>query len=81
MGRRPLQALVRFGTGRKRERRYTTVRHQLIHNPTVPGILDLLGVQMADRSTQETAVQRAVQTGWLQPPERNLMRRTGWPGI
>jgi len=47
----------------------------------VPGILDLLGVQMADRSTQETAVQRAVQTGWLQPPERNLMRRTGWPGI
>jgi hypothetical protein len=36
---------------------------------------------MSDRSIQETAVQRAVQTGWLQPPERNLMRRTGWPGI
>jgi hypothetical protein len=81
MDRRPLRALVRIGRGRKRERRYKTVRHQLIHNPTVPGILEFLGVQTADRSTQESAVQSAVQTGWLQPPERNLMRRTGWPGI
>ena len=81
MNPRPLRALVRMGRGQKRERRYKTVRHQLLHNPTVPGILDFLGVQTADRSTQESAVQRAVQTGWLQAPERNLMRRYGWPGI
>jgi hypothetical protein len=81
MDTRPLKTLVRIARGQRRERRYKTVRHQLVHNPTVPGILDFLGVQMADRSTQETAVQRAAQTGWLQPPERNLMRRTGWPGI
>ena len=81
MDTRPLQALVRIGRGQKRERRYKTVRHQLVHNPTVPGILEFLGVQMADRSTQESAVQRAVQTGWLLAPERNHMRSCGWPGI
>jgi hypothetical protein len=81
MDARPLKALVRMARGQRRERRYKTVRHQLVHNPTVPGILEFLGVQMADRPAQESAVQRAVQTGWLQPPERNLMRRTGWPGI
>jgi hypothetical protein len=75
------RALVRFGLGRRRERRYKTVRHQLAHNPTVPGVLEFLGVQMADRSTQESAVQRAVQIGWLLPPEQNLMRSAGWPGI
>jgi hypothetical protein len=72
---------VRIGRGQKRERRYKTVRHQLVHNPTVPGTLDFLGVQMADRPAQESAVQRAAQTGWLLPPERNLMRRCGWPRI
>ena len=77
----PLQSLVRVGRGRKRIRRYRTVRHQLLHNPSVPGILDLLGVQMADRSTQEAAVRRAVQIGWLLAPERDLMRTAGWPGI
>jgi hypothetical protein len=77
----PLQSLVRIGRGRKRVRRYRTVRHQLLHNPSVPGILDFLGVQMADRSTQEAAVQRAVQIGWLMAPERDLMRGAGWPGI
>jgi hypothetical protein len=77
----PLKSLVRLGRGRKRERRYKTVRHQLLHNPTVPGVLEFLGVQMADRPTQESAVQRAVQTGWLFPPERDLMRNAGFPGI
>ena len=81
MRTRPLQSLVRIGRGQRRERRYKTIRHQLVHNPTVPGILEYLGVQTADRSTQESAVQRAVQTGWLLPPERNLMRTAGWPGI
>jgi hypothetical protein len=47
----------------------------------VPVILDFLGVQMADRSTQEASVQRAVQLGSLLPPERALMRTAGWPGI
>jgi hypothetical protein len=81
MHARPLRKLVRLGRGSKRERRYKTVRHQLLHNPSVPGILDFLGVQMADRSTQESAVQRAVQIGWLLAPERDLMRDAGWPGI
>jgi len=47
----------------------------------VQGILQLLGVQMADRSTQEASVQRAVRLGSLFPPERSLMRTAGWPGI
>jgi hypothetical protein len=47
----------------------------------VPGILDFLGVQTADRRTQESAVQRAVHTGWLFPPECDLLRTAGWPGI
>jgi IS4 transposase len=79
--RRPLRSLVRIGRGRRRERRYKTVRHQLLHNPTVPGVLEFLGVQLADRPSQESAVQRAVHSGWLLPPERNLMRTAGWPGI
>jgi hypothetical protein len=70
MHARPLRKLVRLGRGSKRERRYKTVRHQLLHNPSVPGILDFLGVQM-----------RAVQIGWLLAPERDLMRNAGWPGI
>ena len=77
----PLKSLVRLGRGRKRARRYTTVRHQLLHNPTVPGVLELLGIEAADRSTQEFVVQRAAQSGWLLPPERNLMRTAGYPGI
>jgi hypothetical protein len=81
MNIRPLQSLVRIGRGSRRSRRYKTVRHQLAHNPSVPGILEFLGVQMADRSTQELAVQRAVQIGWLLAPERDLMRVAGWPGI
>jgi hypothetical protein len=81
MGIRPLQTLVRFGRGSTRERRYKTVRHQLVHNPSVPGILEFLGVQTADRSTQESTVQRAAHTGWLLAPERDLMRVSGWPGI
>jgi hypothetical protein len=81
MNTRPLKSLVRIGRGSKRERRYKTVRHQLAYNPSVPGILEFLGVQMADRSTQESAVQRAVQIGWLLAPERDLMRTAGWPGI
>lgn len=81
MYRRPLYSLVRFGRGSRRQRRYKTVRHQLAHNPSVPGILEFLGVQMADRSTQESTVRRAVQIGWLLPPERDLMRASGWPGI
>jgi hypothetical protein len=78
---RPLQSLVRIGHGSRRERRYKTVRHQLVHNPSVPGVLEFLGVQMADRSIQESTVQRAVHTGWLLAPERDLMRVSGWPGI
>ena len=70
----PLKSLVRFGRGSRRERRYKTVRHQLVHSPSVPGILEFLGVDMADRSTQELAVRRAVQIGWLLAPERDLMR-------
>jgi hypothetical protein len=81
MGIRPLHPLVRFGRGNRREHRYKTVRHQLVHNPSVPGILEFLGVQMADRATQESTVQRAVRTGWLLAPERDLMRVSGWPGI
>ena len=76
----PLQSLVPGRRG-KRTRRYRTFRHQLLHNPSVPGILQLLGVQAADRPTQEAAVQRAVQIGWLLTPERDLMRSAGWPGI
>ena len=76
-----LKSLVRFGRGHKRVRRYATVRHQLLHNPTVPGVLDLLGIQTADRSTQEFVVQRAAATGWLLPPELNLMRSAGFPGV
>ena len=78
---RPLKTLVRIGRGQKRERRYKTVRHQLVHNPTVPGILEFLGVEMADRSVQEIAVQRAVKTGWLLAPEASFLRSCGWPGI
>jgi hypothetical protein len=78
---KPLKTLVRMAQGKKRERRYKTVRHQLLHNPTVPGILEFLGVHTADRATQESAVQRAVQTGWLCPPERDLLRSAGWPGL
>jgi hypothetical protein len=78
---RPLKSLVRIGRGSRREPRYKSVRHQVAHNPSVPGILEFLDVQMADRSTQESAVQRAVQTGWLLAPERDLMRVSGWPGI
>jgi hypothetical protein len=81
MNPRPLKKLVRIARGQRRERRYKTVRHQLLQNPTVPGILDFLGVQTADRRTQESAVQRAVHTGWLFPPERDLLRTAGWPGI
>ena len=77
----PLRSLVRLGHGGKRVRRYRTVRHQLLHNPSVPGILELLGVQMADRSAQEAAVRRAAQIGLLLAPERDLMRSAGWPGI
>jgi hypothetical protein len=47
----------------------------------VPAILDILGVQTADRTTQEASVQRAVQLGSLLPPERALLRTAGWPGI
>jgi hypothetical protein len=78
---RPLHSLVRIGRGSRRERRYETVRHLLVHNPSVPRILDFLGVQTADRSIQESAVQRAAQTGSLLAPERDLMRVSGWPGI
>jgi hypothetical protein len=81
MNTRPLKSLVRIGRGSKREGRYKTVRHQLAYNPSVPGILEFLGVQMADRSAQESAVQRAAQIGWLLAPERDFMRNAGWPGI
>jgi hypothetical protein len=67
--------------GRGCGRRNQSARHRLPHPPTVPGILQFLGVQIADRSTQESSVQRAVQLGSLLPPERNLMRTAGWPGI
>ena len=77
----PLKSLVRLGRGRKRVKRYKTVRHQLLHDPTVPGVLELLGIQTADRGTQEFVVQRAAKSGWLLPPERNLMRTAGFPGI
>jgi hypothetical protein len=72
---------MRFGHDRNRECRYKTVRHQLLQNPTVPGVLEFLGVQTADRATQEHVVQRAVQIGWLFPPERDLMRNAGFPGV
>ena len=77
----PLRSLIRFRRPRKRVRRYATVRHKLLHNPTVPGVLDLLGIAEADRETQEFVVQRAAQSGWLLPPERNLLRSAGFPGI
>jgi hypothetical protein len=77
----PLKSLVRLGLGRKRAHRYTTARHRLLHNPTVPGVLEFLGIHAADRSTQEFVVQRAAQSGWLLPPERNLMRSAGFPGV
>jgi hypothetical protein len=81
MNMRPLQSVVRSGRGSRRERRYKTVRHEPVHNPSVPGILEFLGVDTADRAAQESAVQRAVQTGWLLAAERDLMRVSGWPGI
>jgi hypothetical protein len=74
----PLRSLIRLRRPRKR---YATVRHKLLHSPTVPGVLDLLGIAEADRETQEFVVQRAAQSGRLLPPERNLMRGAGFPGI
>jgi hypothetical protein len=76
----PLRSLIRLRRP-KRARRYTTVRHKVLHNPTVPGVLQVLGIAHADRETQEFVVQRAAQSGWLLPPERNLMRSAGFPGV
>jgi hypothetical protein len=78
---RPRKAPVRLGRSSRRERRSRTIRQQLLHNPSVPRILEFLGVQTADRSTQESAVKRAAQIGWLLAPERDVMRSAGWPGI
>jgi hypothetical protein len=80
MNTRALKTLMRSSRGLKRERRYKTVRHQLLHNPTVPGILEFLGVPAADRTTQESAVRRAAQVGTLFPRECAVMRSAGWPG-
>jgi hypothetical protein len=64
-----------------RVRRYATLRHKVLHNPTVPGIIEHLGIAQADCESEEFVVQRAAQSGWLLPPERNLLRSAGFPGV
>jgi len=76
-----LRKFVKYGRASRRKRRYRTVRHQTLHCPSVPSILEVLGVHGADRATQQHAVQRAAQIGWLFPRERELMRSAGFPGV